>query len=69
MLTAEAEVETERASRYLVQLCRHVSCIPAHRGGKAAACRGVIAGPERGARIGRWTAGGELTDTTVGGQG
>lgn len=25
MLIAEARVETERASRYLVQLCRHVS--------------------------------------------
>jgi hypothetical protein len=24
MLTAEARVETERSSRYLVQLCRHV---------------------------------------------
>ena len=25
MLTAEARVETERSSRYLVQLCKHVS--------------------------------------------
>lgn len=28
-LTAEAHVETERPSRYLVQLCRHVSLLPA----------------------------------------
>ncbi|MGH3763796.1 MAG: DUF2218 domain-containing protein [Pseudonocardiaceae bacterium] len=31
-MTAEAHVETERASRYLVQLCRHVSRIPTHSG-------------------------------------
>jgi hypothetical protein len=27
MLTAEARVETERSSRYLVQLCRHVDLV------------------------------------------
>lgn len=32
MLTAEAHIETERAGRYLVQLCRHVSRIPTHSG-------------------------------------
>lgn len=32
MLTAEARVETDRASRYLVQLCRHASQLGRHRG-------------------------------------
>lgn len=32
MLTAEAHVETDRASRYLVQLCRHVSQMSRPRG-------------------------------------
>ncbi|HEY0448621.1 DUF2218 domain-containing protein [Actinophytocola sp.] len=31
MLTAEAHVPTERASRYLVQLCRHASQLGQHR--------------------------------------
>ncbi len=30
MLTAEARVETERASRYLAQLCRHASQLGQH---------------------------------------
>jgi hypothetical protein len=30
MLTAEAQVETERPGRYLVQLCRHASQMGQH---------------------------------------
>ncbi|MGH3843803.1 MAG: DUF2218 domain-containing protein [Pseudonocardiaceae bacterium] len=37
MLTAEAHIETERPSRYLVQLCRHVSHIPARHVGDSQA--------------------------------
>ncbi len=32
MLTAEAQVETERASRYLTQICQHVQSIYSKRG-------------------------------------
>lgn len=35
MLTAEARVETERASRYLVQLCRHAQQMGRHSHYKA----------------------------------
>ncbi len=32
MLTAEAHVETTRASRYLVQFCKHADAMSGHRG-------------------------------------
>ena len=32
MLTAEAHVETARASRYLVQFCKHADAMSGHRG-------------------------------------
>ncbi len=32
MLTAEAHVETTRASRYLVQFCKHADSMSGHRG-------------------------------------
>ncbi len=32
MLTAEAHVETTRASRYLVQFCKHADSMSRHRG-------------------------------------
>ncbi len=32
MLTAEAQIETERPSRYLVQLCRHAAAMGGTRG-------------------------------------
>jgi hypothetical protein len=32
MLTVEAQIETERASRYLVQLCKHASAMAGARG-------------------------------------
>ena len=32
MLTAEARVETTRASRYLVQFCKHADSMSGHRG-------------------------------------
>jgi hypothetical protein len=32
MLTVEAQIETERASRYLVQLCRHAAAMAGGRG-------------------------------------
>ncbi|MBV8994676.1 MAG: DUF2218 domain-containing protein [Pseudonocardiales bacterium] len=41
MLSVEAQIRTDRASRYLIQLCRHVSRIPAHHGGRGQARRDV----------------------------
>jgi len=32
MLTAEAQIETRRPSRYLIQLCKHASDMGGHRG-------------------------------------
>src|SRR4051794_17865664 len=45
MLTVEARVETERPSRYLVQLCRHVDQMTQHLGDRPSAHRGGGAPP------------------------
>ena len=41
MLIAEATVATERSSRYLVQLCQHIS----RWGGRTRRCRPTLNGP------------------------
>ena len=48
MLTAESEIATERASRYLVQLCRHAASMASSKGHRlrAHAGRGVPARSE-----------------------
>jgi hypothetical protein len=52
MLTAEAQIETERPSRYLVQLCRHAAAMTGahgHRPGNHAGTDGHRPGNHAGA--------------------
>ncbi|HEY5990730.1 MAG TPA: DUF2218 domain-containing protein [Streptosporangiaceae bacterium] len=48
MLTAEARVETERASRYLTQVCQHVQSIYSKRGPLSHGRRRRLAGHAQG---------------------
>jgi hypothetical protein len=48
MLAAEARVETERATRYLTQLCQHVQSIYSKRGPRSHARRMPPAGHGQG---------------------